>query len=78
MPKLYTSFILLINQSKEIDEKQFSVFVSRGGQNSPLLHVPLCNRKLTLGTAERPSCTSVRGHLVKMPITFEPHDILLF
>ena len=38
-----TSVILLINQSKEIGEKQFSVFGSRGGQNSPLMHVPLCN-----------------------------------
>ena len=29
MPKFYTSVILLVNQSKEIGEKQFSVFVSR-------------------------------------------------
>ena len=28
----------LINQSKEIGEKQFSVFGPRGGQNSPLIH----------------------------------------
>ena len=41
MRKFYTSVILLINQSKEIGEKQFSVFGSRGGQNSPLMHVPL-------------------------------------
>ena len=42
MPKFYTSVILLINQSKEIGEKQFSVFGSRGDQNSPLMHIPLC------------------------------------
>ena len=42
MPKFYTSVILLINQSKEIGEKPFLVFVSRGGQNSPLMHVPFC------------------------------------
>ena len=41
MPKFYTSVILLINQSKEIWEKQFSVFDSRGGQNSPSMHIPL-------------------------------------
>ena len=35
MPKFYTSVILLINQSKEIGEKQFSVFGSRGGQIAP-------------------------------------------
>ena len=34
MPKFYTSVILLINQSKEICEKQFSVFGSRGVQNA--------------------------------------------
>ena len=36
MPKLYISVILLINQSKEICEKQFSVLGSKGGQISPL------------------------------------------
>ena len=41
MTKFYTSVILLINQSKEICEKQFSVFGSRGGQIIPLTHVPL-------------------------------------
>ena len=41
MPKFYTSVILLRNQSKEIGEKQFSVFGSRGSQNSPLMHIPL-------------------------------------
>ena len=41
MPKFYTSVILLINQSKEICEKQFSVFGSKGGQISPLMHIPL-------------------------------------
>ena len=41
MPKFYTSVILLINQSKEISEKHFSVFGSRGGQNNPIMHVPL-------------------------------------
>ena len=40
MPKFYTSDILQINQSIEIGEKQFSVFGSRGGQISPLKHVP--------------------------------------
>ena len=33
--------ILLINQQNEIGEKQLSVFGSRGGQNSPLMHIPL-------------------------------------
>ena len=42
MPKVYPSVILLINQLKETGEKQFSVFGSRGGQNSPQMHVPLC------------------------------------
>ena len=41
MQKFYTSVILLINQSNEIGEKQFLVFGSRGGQISPLMHVPL-------------------------------------
>ena len=41
MPKFYTSVILLINQSKEICEKQFSVFGSKGGQINPLMHIPL-------------------------------------
>ena len=36
-PGYYILVILLINQSKEIGEKQFSVFGSRGGQ----MHVPL-------------------------------------
>ena len=31
MPKFYTSVILLIFQSREIGEEQFSVFGSRGG-----------------------------------------------
>ena len=39
MPKFYTSVILPINQSKEIGEKQLSDFGSRGGQNSPLMHI---------------------------------------
>ena len=41
MPEFYTWAILLINQQDEIGEKQLSVFGSRGGQNSPLMHVPL-------------------------------------
>ena len=41
MPEFYTWTILLINQQDEIGEKQLSVFGSRGGQNSPLMHVPL-------------------------------------
>ena len=40
MLKLYTTAILLINQSNEIGEKQYSVFGSRGGHISPLMHVP--------------------------------------
>ena len=41
MPELYTWAILLINQQDEIGEKQLLVFGSRGGQNSPLMHVPV-------------------------------------
>ena len=41
MPKFDTSVILLMTQSKEIGEKQFLVFGSRGGQISPLMHIPL-------------------------------------
>ena len=41
MPGLYTWFIHLINHSKEIGEKQLSVFGPRGGQISPLMHVAL-------------------------------------
>ena len=41
MLRFYTSVIPLISQSKEIGEKQFSVFGSGGGQNTPLMHVPL-------------------------------------
>ena len=44
MLKFYTSVILLIQQSNEIGEKHFSVFGSRGGQNSSLMHVPLWNK----------------------------------
>ena len=35
MPEFYTWIILLIKQSEEIDEKQLSVFGSRGGQIGP-------------------------------------------
>ena len=41
MPEFYSWAILLINHQDEIGEKQLSVFGSRGGQNSPLMHVPL-------------------------------------
>ena len=41
MPKFYTSVNLLINQSKQTCEKQFSVLGSKGGHFSPLMHVPL-------------------------------------
>ena len=41
MPEFYTWAILLINQQDKIGEKQVSVLGSRGGQNSPLMHVPL-------------------------------------
>ena len=39
MPDFYTRAIPLVNQSEEIGEKQLSVFVSRGGQISPLMHI---------------------------------------
>ena len=42
MPEFYTWAILLINQQDEIGETQLSVFGSRGGQDSPLMHVTLC------------------------------------
>ena len=41
MPEFYTWAILQINQQDEIGEKQLSIYGSRGGQNSPLMHVPL-------------------------------------
>ena len=47
MPKLYTSVSLLITQSREIGEKQFSVFGPRGGQNSHLMHTPFCNQDIS-------------------------------
>ena len=40
MPEFYTwVFVFLINQSEEIGKKQLSVFGSRGGQISRLMHV---------------------------------------
>ena len=45
MQNFHTWVIFLINQSEEseeIGEKQHSVFGSRGGQISPLMHVALC------------------------------------
>ena len=42
MPGFYTWAILLINQQDEIGINQLSFFGSRGGQNSPLMQVPLC------------------------------------
>ena len=45
MSKFYTSVIHLINQSKEIGEKQFLVFGSRGGKISPLMRIPLSAQK---------------------------------
>ena len=44
MSEFYTSAILLINESKEICEKQISVFCSKGGHFSPLMHVPLYDK----------------------------------
>ena len=41
MPEFYTSAILLIYESKEICEKQISVFCPKGGHFSPLMHIPL-------------------------------------
>ena len=52
MPKFYTLVIVPINQSKEICEKQISVFGSRGGQISPLMHIPLYYTILNGGQAE--------------------------
>ena len=46
MPEFYTWAICLINQQNEIGEKQLSGFGSRGGQNSPLMHVPLYLKSL--------------------------------
>ena len=47
MPDFYTlaNIILLINQSEEIGEKQLSVFCSRGGQKSSLMHVAIWTLK---------------------------------
>ena len=42
MPKFYISVILLINQSKKIGEKQFSIWGSIGGQNACGSLVPMC------------------------------------
>ena len=49
MPKFYISVILLINQSKEIGEKQFSVLAPEGAKLAPKCMYPfvihqLCNR----------------------------------
>ena len=41
MPKFYFLVILLINQSKEIGEQQFSVFGSKGGQISLLMQASI-------------------------------------
>ena len=41
MPEYYTWVNYSINQSEEIGEKQLSDFGSRGGQISPLRHIPL-------------------------------------
>ena len=63
MPKFYSSVILLINQSEEICEKQFSVWGSKWGQISPLMHVPPSPGYLLiifyqLSKFEAPSCDS--------------------
>ena len=42
MPEINTWVILLIDHSEEIGEKQLSVFGSREGQISPLMHIALC------------------------------------
>ena len=68
MPKINTSVILLINQSKEICEKQFSVFGSKGDQISPLMHVPLSYVD-SLGSASKKKCSNSLGHLTKMAAT---------
>ena len=41
VPEFYAGTILIVNQLDEIGEKQLSVFGSRGGKISPLMHVPL-------------------------------------
>ena len=51
MPEFYTWAVPLTNQSDQIGEKQLSVFGSRGGQNSPLIYVPLLNGR-THGQAQ--------------------------
>ena len=47
MPEFYTWVILLINRSKEIGKKQLSIFGSRGGPISPLMHIALYSEFLT-------------------------------
>ena len=58
MPEFYPRAILQINQQDEIGEKQLSIYGSRGGKNSPLMHVPLSKfflltGKIHMGVTER-------------------------
>ena len=50
IPIFYTSIILLINQSKEISEKQFSVvFFAQEGPNKPFnVRTPFCTYRICL------------------------------
>ena len=48
MPRFYTSVILLINKSKEIGEKQFSAFGSRGAKIVPLCTYPFVKNKMEM------------------------------
>ena len=50
-----------------MSEKQFSVFASRGGQNSPLMHVPLllcCNGRRQDVTCSRRNCFVKRVEII--------------
>ena len=42
IPEFYTLAITLNNYFKEISEKQLLFFSLIGGQNSRLMHIPLC------------------------------------
>ena len=52
MPKFYTSVILLINQSKELCEKQISVLALEGAKLVPLLPNVFKLEIMTFNTVE--------------------------
>ena len=62
MPEKYIRVILLINESEEIGEKQLSVFGSRGGQISPLMHITLFRVGKELVTLLMGMATDGTGH----------------